>query len=438
MHALRLAGIARLSLRYIGWHHSNRFFCCPCFCRYRPERYSEYHLQVKDRSILLLAIAQLLIWACIYYSFPALLLHWEQALGWSRADLTGAITLAVFVSAFCSPIYGRLIDAGRGAQMMAGASILGGICLLLLTQVEFRWQFYLVWGVIGICMSGSMYEPCFALITRARGENAKRAIIFVTLVAGFAGSLSFPVAHGFAETFGWRSAVAFFGLTAIFVVAPIMWFGADAVEKSGAHRHVAATELSLAESPFLRSPIFWCLALGFGLGAVMHGITLHHLLPILDEREVHPEVAVLAISFIGPMQVAGRLAMMAAGRHVSNHAIAVTSFVLMAVSIGLLIGAGVTPLLLVGFVVFFGGAYGMVSIIRPVIARELLGERQFGAKSGALALVYLAGSASAPFLGSLGWNWGGYGMVLPSLILIAAVGLALYLAAQRMSLKNQI
>ena len=56
---------------------------------------------MRNRPILLLAIAEMLIWACIYYSFPALLLHWEQSLGWSRADLTGAITLAVLVSAFC-------------------------------------------------------------------------------------------------------------------------------------------------------------------------------------------------------------------------------------------------------------------------------------------------------------------------------------------------
>ncbi len=91
---------------------------------------------MKDRPILLLAVAQMLVWACIYYSFPALLLHWEQGLGWSRADLTAAITLAVFVSAFCSPLYGRLIDAGKGALMMTAATVLGGCCLLLLSQVE--------------------------------------------------------------------------------------------------------------------------------------------------------------------------------------------------------------------------------------------------------------------------------------------------------------
>jgi MFS family permease len=386
---------------------------------------------MRDRPILLLAIAEMLIWACIYYSFPALLLHWEQSLGWSRADLTGAITLAVFVSAFCSPLYGRLIDAGKGAQMMTTAAVIGGGCMMLLSLIDQLWQFYLLWAVIGMCMAGSLYEPCFALITRARGAKAKRSIIFVTLVAGFAGTVSFPVAHSLVLALGWRSTVLFFGAVAILVVAPLMWLGANAIEQAGAHRHSANAHLSVAERSFLRSPVFWCLALGFGLAAMLQGITLHHLLPILSERKIHPDVAIIAISFIGPMQVAGRLVMIAAERRVSIHGIAIVCFVLMAASIVFLIVAGVTPALLIAFVILFGGSYGVVSIIRPVIARDLLGERQFGAKSGALALVYLVGSASAPFLGAVLWGWGGYALVLPGLILLAVFGLLLYLAAQK-------
>jgi predicted MFS family arabinose efflux permease len=321
--------------------------------------------------------------------------------------------------------------------MMTSAVILGGCCLLLLTQVEYRWQFYLVWGVIGVCMAGSLYEPCFALITRARGEHAKRAIIIVTLVAGFAGTISFPVAHSMTLAFGWRSSVLLLGLVAILLVAPLMWLGASAVEQAGNARRTAIVHPVTSQRSFLHSPVFWCLALGFGLGALMHGITLHHLLPILDERDIHPEVAVIAISFIGPMQVAGRLAMMATERHASNHHIAITCFVLMAISVLLLIGAAVTPALLIGFVILFGGAYGMVSIVRPLIAREMLGEQQFGAKSGALALVYLVGTASAPFMGSLVWSRGGYDLLLPGLIVLAVSGLGLYLSAHRMVDKNQ-
>ncbi len=169
----------------------------------------------------------------------------------------------------------------------------------------------------------------------------------------------------------------------------------------------------------------------------MQGVTLHHLLPILNERELHPDVAIMAISFIGPMQVAGRLTMIAAERRVSIHGIAVACFVLIALSVTMLIGAGVTPALLIAFVILFGGAYGVVSIIRPVIARNLLGERQFGAKSGALALLYLAGAASAPFLGALVWGRGGYELVLPGLVVLAGIGLLLYHQAHRTVQKKQ-
>jgi len=384
---------------------------------------------VKDRPILLLAIAQTLIWACIYYSFPALLLHWEASLGWSRADLTGAVTLAIFMSAFCSPLYGRLIDSGMGATMMTSASALGGLCMMGLALVTELWQFYTLWAVLGVCMAGSLYEPCFALITRARGAEAKRSIIFVTLVAGFAGTVSFPFAHSLVQAFGWRSAVLCFGLIAILLVAPLMWFGASAVEKAGAHRHINNPQPALAERSFLYSPVFWCLAVGFGLVAVVQGVTLHHLLPILSEREMHPDVAVMAISFIGPMQVAGRLTMIAVERRVSIHGIAIACFILIGLSIVVLINAGVTPGLLIAFVILFGGAYGVVSIIRPVIARDLLGERQFGAKSGGLALIYLVGSASAPFLGALVWSRGGYSLLLSGLVVLALTGLLLYVLA---------
>jgi hypothetical protein len=77
----------------------------------------------------------------------------------------------------------------------------------------------------------------------------------------------------------------------------------------------------------------------------------------------------------------------------------------------------------------FAGAYGTVSILRPLIARDILGGRDFGAKSGALALPYLIGSASAPWLGAMVWGIGGYGLMFSLLIGLIALGALLYLAA---------
>lgn len=385
----------------------------------------------KDRPIVLLAIGQTLVWAGIFYLFPALLLRWEQSLGWSKAELTAAISLAVLISAICSPLTGRIIDMGRGPKLMAGSALVGGTGVIVLSGVTLLWQFYTVWAVIGMAMAGCLYEPCFALVTRARGKDAKSAIIFITLAAGFASSICFPLMHTLAEALGWRSATRLFGIMVVVLVVPILWFGAQELEQS---RQVQpASTVKTKRYDFLHYPAFWFLAIGFALTAVTHGATLQHLLPILDDRGLGRETAVLAASFIGPMQVAGRLAMMAAQNHVSLHGIAIAAFAMMTLSIVALLFSGSTLALLAAFVIFFGGSYGTVSILRPLIARNVLGEENFGAKSGALALPYLLGAAFAPYAGSVLWGFGGYDTMLSVMVIVTLIGCGLYLLSNRLA-----
>ena len=389
-----------------------------------------------DRPIVFLALGQTLIWAGIYYIFPALLLRWEQELGWSKIDLTAAITLAVLISGLCAPLAGSIIDKGRGPMLLAGSAALGGLGLLLLALVTALWQFYAVWAIIGLAMSGCLYEPCFALVTRARGKHAKRGIVFITLAAGFASTISYPVMYSLAEAIGWRAATVVFGVAVIMIVAPVLWLGASGLEVSRTGKDTSSVLRTEPRSDFLRKPEFWFLAIGFAFAALAHGATLHHLLPILNERGLSDEMAVLAASFIGPMQVSGRLAMMVSEKYTSHHGVAITAFIMMGLSIAMLLISGTSPAFLSAFVIFFGGAYGTVSILRPLIARDILGQQNFGAKSGALALPYLAGAATAPYLGSVVWGIGGYSLMLNILIGCIAMGGGLYLVANQIARKR--
>ena len=190
--------------------------------------------QLRDPAILLLAIGQTLAWASIYYVFPALLLRWEQDLGWSKADLTAAITMAVLVSAVASPLTGRIIDRGYGATLMAGSALLGGAGLdRALSFVAELWQFYAVWLVIGLAMTGCLYEPCFAIVTRARGAKARDGIVLITLVAGFASTISYPTVYTLAEAMGWRATIQVLAVVVIAAVVPILWYGGRLLDAGG-------------------------------------------------------------------------------------------------------------------------------------------------------------------------------------------------------------
>ncbi len=393
------------------------------------------------RIVWPLAIAETIVWAALYYSFPAFLLEWEVTLGWSKIELTGALTLSLLVSAACAPFAGRFIDKGHGRALLTGSALLGASLLVALSQVTQLWQFYAVWFGIGLTMAGCLYDVCFAVLTRAMEGQAKRAITLVTLVAGLAGTVSFPSANVLATAIGWRGALMVFAAVIVIVAVPLFWYACGVAERQPHVKPLPVGAKKEAGIRLIRSPLFWCLAICFFGMAINHGMLINHILPLLNERGIHKETAILAVSMIGPMQVSGRLAMMAAERHVSNSALFIISTLAVATAAVSIYGAAAIPALLVSFVLFQGAGYGVISILRPVIIAEYLGRKDFGLVAGLLAAIYLVGNALAPALGAFIWESGGYDRVIEfaltmTLIAFAAIVLASLIAKRRQTPKT--
>lgn len=383
-------------------------------------------------AVFYLALGQTIVWAGMYYLFPALLLRWEEAEGWSKTVLTAAFAGALVMSGLFAPLAGRIIDKGRGPELMAGASLLGAVMLTLLPMAESIWVFAAIWLVIGAVLACTLYEPCFAIITRTKGADARRAITMVTLVAGFAGTVSFPINHAVAEAFGWQTAVLTFAALVAFLGAPLLWLGGRQMEQDyrrrahdidAQHAGHAAADRFRTLGHVVRQPVFLALALAFSLLWLNHSMVLNHLLPILEDREIHKDVAVFAASMIGPMQVAGRLAMMAVEKHITAFTITTAGFAGVVGASACLYFSDYSTTLLVPFVILHGSCYGIMSIMRPVSTREILGSRNFGAISGALALPVQIAAALAPFLGAVLWQIGGYDLALLTVFCIGVIGL---------------
>lgn len=388
----------------------------------------------RDPRIWCLAVAETLVWAGLYYFFPAMLLRWEADFGWSKTEITLAATLSLLVSAVVAPRVGVLIDKDRGRGVLVGSAVLGGALLACLPLVQTPVQFIAVWLGIGVAMGGCLYEPCFAFLTHKRGLDAQRAITLITLVAGFAGTVSFPLANGIAALDGWRTAALVFAGLVVFVAAPLFWFGASARDDDAFDRPVGApaTDRSPLQAA-LTKPVFWLLAIGFSTIALNHGMVVNHLLPMLDERGVSDTAAVFAISLIGPMQVAGRLLMMAVERYVGMVFVCGATFLFMALAGAVLGAAAALPGLIYLFVLLQGSGYGVTSITRPIVTAILLGRAGFGAISGALALPFVTATALAPSIGSVIWHAGGYDAVIASMVGMILFGFICFLIAARLA-----
>ncbi|MEM7030143.1 MAG: MFS transporter [Chloroflexota bacterium] len=390
------------------------------------------------RIVWPLAVAETLIWAAIYYVFPALLLEWERDLGWTKTELSGAFTSALIVSALMAPIVGRLIDRGNSLISFTGSAIFAACLLILLSFVQAQWQFYVIWILLGVAMSGSLYEACFSVLTHTMGNRSRQSITIVTLVAGFAGTLSFPGNHYLVGLMGWRSTMWVLAGIILFIVVPLIWLGTqtalayradnkkDVVQPSGEPE--AKHSVSL-----VRNGTFWLLAIGFAAVALDHGMLLTHLLPLLDERGITSGQAVFAASMIGPMQVTGRLMMLAFEKRVSSIGIFAACYIALGLAAISLLGATYLPLLLISFVFFQGAGAGVTSIMRPVVVAELLGRQNFGLIAGFLAMPFLIGAALAPTIAAIIWGFGGYDLVIWFAVGASIIGLAALLGAATLS-----
>ena len=321
--------------------------------------------------------------------------------------------------------------------MMTGCALFGAATLAALPFADSVELFAAMWLLIGLAMGGTLYEPCFALVTRTRGADARRGITLITLVAGFAGTLSFPLNHVVAEQAGWQAATWTFAILVAAVGAPLLWLGATHLENEWRSRQPAIvpkeTARALEPSPpaIWTSPVFWFLAAGFSLLGANHGIIINHLLPILADRGVGVGTAVLAASMIGPMQVAGRVALMVSEKHVSGRVVTTGCFVAILLATASLLLAEVEPAFVALFVILQGSGHGIMSIMKPVMIRDVLGEKNFGALSGSIAVPYLAAYALSPFLGSLLWELGGYDLALVVGGVSSLVGLVCFRIASR-------
>lgn len=384
-------------------------------------------LPAQRRAVWALALGQMLGYACIYYIFAALVLDWHQALGWDKAVLAGGPTIAIVLSALLAPVFGRLVDRGQGVALLGGGAALGALALIGLSQVRSVPAYLVVWAVIGLAQGASLYEVCFAYLIRRMGAQAKAAIIRVTLVAGLASTLAFPAAALLVGPWGWQGAVWVAAAVMAGLVVPLNLWGARTIRATTpAAAAPSRAEDRAALRRALRLPAFWLLALAFAASALNHWMVVNLALPVFVAQGATQGMAVLAASLIGPAQVAGRLLLMGVEARFTSRQVAMATIGASLLASGLLWGAGVAVPLILGYAVLQGAAVGVVTILRPVMIAEVLGQAGYGAIAGVIYIPLLLAGAAAPVVGALVLSGAGVGALVGlSLALLVLMGLAL-------------
>ena len=279
--------------------------------------------------------------------------------------------------------------------MLTVGALLGGTGFLLWSQVAQVATLYAAWALLGAAMAMTLYEPAFSVLTRRYPERYRDGITALTLVGGFASTLSFPAVAWLVSATGWRVALAVIGGVLLLVVAPLhAWvLRGDAAPRPARSTHDQADDATLHEA--LRHRSFWLLTATFTLYSFSAAALWAHMMPIFASKGRNEVQALAVLTWIGPAQVAGRFVFLAFGRWVSPRRLGLAVLGGLPVSLAIFALAQHLAALIV-FAVLFGIANGLVTIVRGNLVPEYFGREHVGRIGGAMSAIALLARATAP------------------------------------------
>lgn len=371
------------------------------------------------RTIVVLALgtAQTLAWASSYY-LPAILADpIARDLGFSGTAVFAAFSVALLLSAVLGPSVGRRIDrrGGRGVLCLSNLVFAAGLGLLAAANGAF--VLTVAWLVLGFGMALGLYDSAFATLAGLYGREARGAITGITLLAGFASTVGWPLTTLFNDTIGWRGAcLAWAGLHLVLGLP----LNGLLLPRAGSGSVVApSAEAAASVAP---KGAMALLAFVFAATWVVSTGMAAHLPRLLEAAGASPAGAILAASLVGPAQVAARLVEFGVLRRASPLVSARIATILHPIGAAVLVLLG-GPAAAV-FTVLHGAGNGLLTIAKGTLPLALFGPAGYGLRTGLLSAPARIAQAGAPLLFGLILDRVGSGV----LALSAALGLGSLLA----------
>ncbi|MCV2362589.1 MFS transporter [Paucibacter sp. DJ1R-11] len=383
-------------------------------------------LDARHRTVAALGVAQTLAWASSYY-LPALLASaMARELGLASATIFAAFSAALLASAVVGPYAGRCIDRWGGRPVLMLSNLVFALGLLALSQAQGLLSLFLAWLIMGLAMGAGLYEAAFATLVRLYGREARNAITGITLIAGFASTVGWPLTGWLEAHWGWRAAcMAWAGLHLLlalplnFSVPRAQRLVVAAPELAGASAEPVEAEVPAA-APAWRSVLIlsWVFAVTWFISTAMAA----HLPRLLMAGGVSLAAAVAVGALIGPAQVAARLLEFGVLRHVHPLLSARLATLMHPVAAALLALLGAP--LASAFALLHGAGNGILTIAKGTLPLVLFGPQGYGQRQGWMMVPARLAQALAPWLFGLCLDrWGAQ-----SLWLSCGLGLLAFLA----------
>lgn len=347
------------------------------------------------RIVLALGSAQTLAWGSTYY-LPAILAEpMASELGISTGNVFAAFSLALIVTAVLGPLSGKRIDHHGGRDVLALSSVVFALGLAMLGLANGPLMLWLGWLVIGIGMALGLYESAFSTLAGIYGRDARGAITGITLLAGFASTVCWPISGWLNAEFGWRATCLTWAGAHLLLGLPLNRL----LIPVGIQPAPSAAEQSQTDGRSGAGLTMALLAFVFAATWFTSTAMAAHLPRLLQESGLSPAAAIAIAALVGPAQVGARcLEFVLLQRF---HPLISARLAAIAHPIGaagvMLAGAPATT----AFVLLHGGGNGILTIAKGTLPLAIFGPHGYGLRQGLLMVPARFAQAFSPLVFAL-------------------------------------
>jgi predicted MFS family arabinose efflux permease len=362
--------------------------------------------------VVVLGATQTLAWASSYY-LPAILAdRISEELGMSSTWFFAAFSAALVISALVGPRAGRTVDAIGGRGVLAASNVIIAAGLAILAFANSQPMLWLAWLILGVGMGIGLYDTAFAAVARIYGPEARSAITGITLIAGFASTVGWPLTAWGTSALGWRETCLAWAAAHALLGLPL-----NLLLPKPANMALSTPDSSKPRIPLDRPMV----VLGFAFAAswMVVAAMAVHLPRLLEAAGATTAQAVAAGALIGPSQVGGRIleaSFLKRFHPLISARLAVALHPVGAAALWLLgpVAAAST------FTLLHGAGSGILTIARGTVPLAMFGPENYGYRLGLLGAPARVAMAAAPLLFGILMERYGTGVLLVSSALAMA------------------
>lgn len=375
-----------------------------------------------------LGLTQIIGYGTLYYSFSILAPGMASDLGLTVEQVFGVFSASLFVGGLSAAFIGRWMDRFGAAMVMTFGSAISALALLLCAWSPSTAVFAASIVLLEVASGMVQYQAAFAALVESRPKAAARSITYLTLIAGFASTIFWPIAASLREHFTWREIYVAYATLNLLVCLPLhFWIMRSRKSEAKLFTQDDREAVIGALPAQLRRRGMHLVSLAFALQGFALSAMLTHMVPMLGTIGFGAAAVVIA-SLFGPAQVLSRLINMAFGKSLSPLALATLSAALIVASVVILGLSGTWLPGAAAFAICLGLGSGINSIAQGSLPLWLFGSVGYGAITGRMAAVRLAAGAMAPFVFSVLMERFGINVALTASALLGAVGVAAFVA----------